>query len=459
MAAPSTANVYPNFNNGDVDLALSTARRLKLHSDVLRGASDRFKELLCNENAAILSAKVRKRGDATRFRIELVNVGELHQIGNLVAQKLDANGRIVYEDGPRVSMILDRFGADPANHVLEDWESVIGALYGRPVKIGGSDMLIQSVMRTINIVNIAEYLKLENTPIFTAIELALVETQQALWRSIRADPLDWIELALRINSVAVFKEAATHVIGIWHTITPQRKNSLDPEVHELFSREAAKFVERKKDVQRKILQYKPKVLQYVKNVDRVKGKREHDPHIFVWIGFSGFQMWLAQYLAESKGVDGPDGGYAFFQLLQNGGEGYYTREAQADYAGCSGPGRAIVSDSIKEIKEAMKEIVKDVMIKNLRLDVRQSPVEYFACFDIERKHCPWTDEAVTPEPADDEPSLGGSENDDSDLEVLIAEDDEEDSADVAQMDGTKEAPYKRTHEEYVEDDDDSLFVQ
>ncbi|KAK7537083.1 uncharacterized protein J3D65DRAFT_603117 [Phyllosticta citribraziliensis] len=459
MAAPSTASVYPNFSNGDVDLALSTARRLRLHSDVLRGASDRFKELLCNENAAILSAKARKKGDATRFRIELVNVGELHEIGDLVAQKLDANGRIIYEDGPRVSMILDRFGADPDNHVLEDWESVIGALYGRPVKIGGSHHFCEVLTRTMNLVMIAEYLQLENTHIFTAIELALVETQQALWRSIQAGPMRWVELALRIKSVAVFKEAATHLIGTWHTITPQEKNSLEPEVHELFSREAAKFVERKKAVQKQILQYKPNALQYVKNVDRVKGKREHDPHIFVWIGFSGFQMWLAQYLAEGNGVDGPDGGWGFFKLLHNGGEEYYTREAQADYAGCSGPGRAIVSNSVQEIKEAMKELVKDVMVKNLRLDVHQSPVEYFACFDIERKHCPWTDEALTPEPAD-EPSLGDSENDDSDLEVLVAEDDdEEDSTDMAQMDGTKEAPYKRTHEEFVEDDDDSLFVQ
>ncbi|KAK7513491.1 uncharacterized protein IWZ02DRAFT_508635 [Phyllosticta citriasiana] len=461
MAAPSSLpeNAYPRFANGDVDLCLSPVRRLKLHSDVLRGASGRFEKLLTNENAAVLSKKARDRG-GVRYCIELVGLDGLTDIGSLVAQKMDTNGRVIYEGGPRSNMVLERFGRDPANHVLEDWESVIGAFYGRHVKIGGSDHFVQVLTRTSNIADIVEYLQLEDSNIFTAIELALVESRQSLWMSIKNSPQEWISLAIRIKSVAIFSEAAVHMIGMWHTLSLAEKNQLDPAVYDMCARKAQEFLEQKKKVEMQIVDYKPKSIRYTRGVDPVKGKRDHDPHLFVWIGFSGFQKWLAQAFAQNKGASGPDGGFEFFKSLDAGGESYYTREEQSNYAGCSGPGRAVVSASIKEMKNDIKDLVKELMVNKSRLDVRQTPVAHFTCFDIERKHCPWTAEAAVPEQSDDddEPRFDDSEED-SNMEVVTIDDDEEDedeedSTDGQHVDSTKEAPAKRSHDEFAEDDED-----
>lgn len=67
-------DAFPRFVNGDVEIVLTPIRRLRLHSDVLSGASLLFAELLTKENAAVLSKKALSEGRTVRYLIELVNV-------------------------------------------------------------------------------------------------------------------------------------------------------------------------------------------------------------------------------------------------------------------------------------------------------------------------------------------------------------------------------------------------
>lgn len=62
---------FPKFHDGDVQITLTPSKELKLHSQVLRRFSVIFSRLLDQEYAATLSAKARKEGITTRFRLQL----------------------------------------------------------------------------------------------------------------------------------------------------------------------------------------------------------------------------------------------------------------------------------------------------------------------------------------------------------------------------------------------------
>lgn len=67
-------DTFPSFNNGDVEIVLTPAKRLKLHADVLRAGSSKLSELLAIEKAAILNKKALSEGASVRHRLELVDV-------------------------------------------------------------------------------------------------------------------------------------------------------------------------------------------------------------------------------------------------------------------------------------------------------------------------------------------------------------------------------------------------
>lgn len=67
-------DAFPHFANGDVEIVLTPVRRLKLHSDVLRGVSARLAEFLTTDQAAILSKRALADGSKIRYRLELVGV-------------------------------------------------------------------------------------------------------------------------------------------------------------------------------------------------------------------------------------------------------------------------------------------------------------------------------------------------------------------------------------------------
>lgn len=71
-SSSSDEDGFPQYENADVQIMLSPIRVLRLHSDVLKGTSSVFKQLLTNENAAVLSNKTKAAGFRLRHHIELV---------------------------------------------------------------------------------------------------------------------------------------------------------------------------------------------------------------------------------------------------------------------------------------------------------------------------------------------------------------------------------------------------
>ncbi|KAK8204922.1 hypothetical protein IWZ01DRAFT_544576 [Phyllosticta capitalensis] len=416
-SSSSDEDGFPQYENADVQIMLSPIRVLRLHSDVLKGTSSVFKQLLTNENAAVLSNKTKAAGFRLRHHIELVGATP-ELIGRLRAIRLDTKGRTIDDGGPRANMALDGNGRDPSCHILDDWYNVMAAIYGQKIEIGSAeDGLFSLLKRTDNIIGICSHLKLKKSIVFSPVEVALLNTNQYLWDAIQGAPIEWLDVAVSLQSVPMFRETVIHLVGQWDRLSSNDKNTLPRKVYELCHRKAEKFKQHKKTIENKILEYRPKEISYTKGEDPALGKRNLQPKIFNWIAFSGLQLWLMKAFRDGKGVDGPDGGFDLFSRLFAGHEEYYDREDQTRYVGVSQSGRAVVTQWIDDMKKDLKKMVASTMTSSLRMDTRSNKIDYFSCFEVELRHCPWVEEDAGPQ-YDDDVDLGDLEEDMSDDEMF-----------------------------------------
>lgn len=74
---PGSENDFPHFTDGDILIVITTARRYKLHSSVLRRSSPTLAALLDEAPPTDLSRTAKKKGVTTRYRLHLVESEDL----------------------------------------------------------------------------------------------------------------------------------------------------------------------------------------------------------------------------------------------------------------------------------------------------------------------------------------------------------------------------------------------
>lgn len=72
QAAPDIQDGFPHFLDGDVLIVVTSSRRYKLHSDILRRSSPTFMALLDKDAAVDLSKYAKKKGVTVRWRLHVV---------------------------------------------------------------------------------------------------------------------------------------------------------------------------------------------------------------------------------------------------------------------------------------------------------------------------------------------------------------------------------------------------
>lgn len=87
---------FPTFRDGDVKVVISGSRQYQLHKSILKNSSPLFRDLLSDENTAILTKKAKKKGGVVTNMIRAV-VNEKPEHGQLpvvlLAVKLDEDGK------------------------------------------------------------------------------------------------------------------------------------------------------------------------------------------------------------------------------------------------------------------------------------------------------------------------------------------------------------------------------
>ncbi|KKY19561.1 hypothetical protein UCDDS831_g05220 [Diplodia seriata] len=442
-SASPPRDAFPSFANGDVDIVLTPVQKLRLHSDVLRGASDKLKELLTIEYAAVLTKKALSEGVNVRYRLELVDVSTTpgDNVGRLVKIRLDHNGRPAPNPGtPRASMALSSHGADPASRaILSAWLSAFGALYGREMHLntqnrsavnmadedysddnddeetlhhhhhqkrkattaGTMTDLCDIIATTSTVLDVVDYLQLPPSMV-APLELALLGTEQTLWQSVCAAPLAWVELGARLRSFAIWREAAVHVVGGWGDgesgggsceWSVAEKCALRREVRELCERKAARFEKWKEELEERLVGYMHEKLRWDVGRERGKGKKDHEPDVFYWQAQVLWGQWLAARFKEGEGKRAKDGGMALYRMIW---EGRFCDavEEQAKLAPLTPGGRKVVSEIVDEMKKDLKKMVEGATISKLKLDQSKMPANRMTPFVIEMRNAPWNKKEI-----------------------------------------------------------------
>ncbi|KAF2084858.1 hypothetical protein K490DRAFT_59181 [Saccharata proteae CBS 121410] len=383
MAHTADASVAAlSFKDGDVTVALSPLHHLRLHSHVLKINSELFEEILTDDVAATLSNKAKNEGK-TRYRVELEPGSS--SLSLTLRQKLDSAGRTVVMDPPQIYAPPVYANAGVPNPVFGHFQAIFAVFYGKPFKVKTNE-LATLLPDAYNIIGLVEYLRVKQN-ILQPIELGFIDHGQTLYRSIANQSLQWLDLACRLRSIIVFKEAAINVIGQWNSLDQAAKASIDSKVRRMCQHKHEKLAAFKRNIEVQLASLRINIIE--KERMGAPETRKHSHKIIAWMAQECFISWFCRRLAEPEGAAGPDGGWSLYKKLAKGGEAYIDNRYQEEFVHLTGKGRVVMIDYLDELKYEAKRVVKGLMLNKLQLDVHEDPVPYLTCVTIKAHHCPW----------------------------------------------------------------------
>lgn len=105
-------------------------------------------------------------------------------------------------------------------HIYHHYHNLLCAYYYQPIDIR-TDGSMDSVLRdVVGLTSVAEYMGSMRV-VALPIDNALIKQGQQLWYAIARTPWSWADLAVRVRSELVFREAIVHLVGQWPLLLEQ----------------------------------------------------------------------------------------------------------------------------------------------------------------------------------------------------------------------------------------------
>lgn len=132
---------------------------------------------------------------------------------------------------------------------------------------------------------------------------------QELHRAIAVSPLEWIDLAYRLSSAVIFKEALIHVVGRYQNFSHKRadadaegaRNLIDTlrePIRDVVESKARQLQLMCQEAEQKIMTFYPPQLQRQAVTGRADrddiGRQSYSTDIFHWMALSLFRHWFSQ---------------------------------------------------------------------------------------------------------------------------------------------------------------------
>ncbi|KAK4625973.1 hypothetical protein CLAFUW4_06462 [Fulvia fulva] len=398
---------FPDYRDGDVKLTLTSSRRYKLHSGVLRNNSPVMREMLDERDAAQLDRKAQKNGITTRFKLVLVENplytdgdDELSRIEFVFeAVPLGANGQPLGANLRGVGDGLENGRVVP--EVFLAYDAVLGAFYNVPIQLGDaqSDGLTHLLSMALQITSVAEYLDCVHI-ITKPIEATLLATGQHLLKAIANNPTAWLSFAHRIRSKSIFRESLIHASGQYMYPSVQTSitsGELPDEVVSLLKQKAATIIDGVRTCERHLASYYPTILMREKTVGRVDrdniGRANYANDIIMWIALCIFRHWASDMMASDQTHHAKDMGFAFIHAVARGGDAYLAKSVLHEQFHLRFPmspkGMACTEHRLAEIKEVVKQWTVPLMRNESHLDRKANPQKHFLFTVVRQGDYPW----------------------------------------------------------------------
>lgn len=193
---------------------------------------------------------------------------------------------------------LNGLGTKPP--YLEIYNNLFRCLYNIDLEFqGGSKQVRDIIPPIIGLLQAAEKIKCERS-VRRTIESCLLGYGHQLWVQIAAQPEAWSDVACRLQSPVIFREAMCHLVGAWNMVDVINKNILNslkfgPEIVDLIKCKVTELDMLKKSIEQEIMNWWPPSMMHAAVLGKLPGRFDYASDIYQWIGL----MLIRQYFSEA----------------------------------------------------------------------------------------------------------------------------------------------------------------
>ncbi|KAI4741421.1 hypothetical protein E4T50_08113 [Aureobasidium sp. EXF-12298] len=397
----------------DTMVMVSTERKYKLHSAQLIQASRGFAQLLSVPGPNLSREGLR---DGTRYLLVLQDFDEAtNRHIHPIFRRIPTN----QHGTPTKSFSLMHDGEKKPHFrstLFADYDRLLRIFVNQPVAF--NDKSVDALLPdSLGLLEVAERLGALSM-VAKLIENQLIVKGQEIFKAISASPVMWIDVAYRIQSKVLFKEALIHLTGNYNALmlTPpdeaflkkysRARSILDQLTPELRNLLEAKRAELKAICHSHYLPglQKSSVTGLAK--DGTIGRIDYGKDIFSWLAVTLYRHWWGLTLAAGETYQNKYGGHDMYIRLFNGGKSYLTREVQSSFHQhfpMSNRAQGVVENNLDIMKAGIVKIVTPLMKNESQLDIAMTPVKWLTCTQVKGADYLW-DPEIEPEQEPEEES-------------------------------------------------------
>ncbi|KAI5243504.1 hypothetical protein E4T42_07314 [Aureobasidium subglaciale] len=394
----------------DTVIVVSADRRFKLHSAQLMQCSTLFSELLQAGGPPVLPREALKAG--VRYMVCLQDHDDAtNRHITPTFRRIQVN-----KDGKPTKGYSQIYESDRSTRfrpsIFSDYERLIRVFANQPIAL--NDKSIETLLPdAIGLIEVAEKLG-SVSMVAKLIEISLLAKGQDFFKAVSVSPVVWIDVAFRIESKMLFKEALIHLTGKYNalSLTPPddsvlRKNprarsvldQLKPEIRNLLERKHEELKKRCQAVEIGVSIHYPSGIQKsavsgLASRDGT-GRANYARDVFTWISVTLYRHWWGQTMASDANHNNRFGGHDIYVKLHQGGQAYLTREITVGFNThfpMSGKGQAVIENNLDIIKAGVVPIVAPLMKNESQLDLVNSPVKWLTCTKVKSADYIWEPE-------------------------------------------------------------------
>lgn len=226
------------------------------------------------------------------------------------------------------------------------------------------------------------------------VDLALLQQDAVLWRSIASNPAIWAELGRRVRSPVIFKEAVIHIVGQWKMLDTITKKFLPEDIRQLCQTKWDELELAKRAIEIRIAGHYPAFL--CQNSENRPQRTVYANDIYMWMAICYFRQYISQSGNDNENRTAKDGGYAWYKKFATGSDAYLTHEdmkAFHQFFPMSSKACSVLEANMNVLKDEVKVFVKDLMINRTHIDPEKLEgvhTPWLTCVVIGMEDLPWS---------------------------------------------------------------------
>jgi hypothetical protein len=243
----------------------------------------------------------------------------------------------------------------------------------------------------------AEYLDAAKT-VRIVIEAHLLRLDQMIWDHVEVNAEVWSDVAIRLQSPILFREAIAHIIGKWDYPNGLKKEFLKsqdngPAIVKLAEAKVKEIKDKKVHVERLLIEYFPEKMMHPETPGLVPGRATYATDIYLWQALCLVRQYVTSAYLNNLHHRALDGGASFYRSIGMGGDAYLGRDVLALFHtnfSMSSKGKTCLQSAVEFFKDAIKPIVADLLV--LGTHGQQAPdriLPYLTCAEILDEELPW----------------------------------------------------------------------